>query len=415
MPTHKRTNDVPTLTHDPLGVIPTPLPTPDPITIVGRLEAVYRSPGPYTSVYLATLPPLESHQDDLQSRWSELRRTLEDQGAPLLALSTIGARLTQPTPEDAAGIGLIAAADGTIVVHHGMEPPRHDVGVVDSLPYAAPLLEWDQRRIAHLVVTVDGDGGDIAVFGSDSLTRVDTHQVVPPALVQPVAATAAATGAELIVLSGELELVAPLADRLALVLPANTRITVESLCSDADELAAATVRHVSDLAVREIVHELRDHRFLKTHGGAVDGVPAVIEALRTGRASRLLIHDDPNDRRRVWIGPEASNISDQQRGQNKHARLVDALLRAAVLQHLPITIIPSTEDTTGPRDDVAAVLSLSDLPVQATSGAAVAGVAATAPTPSVVSSVEWSRDGWPQWPTVAEPPARTSDDDLIAV
>ena len=332
-----------------------------PVSATDRLLSIYRAPGPYASVYVATLPLLPSGGAELDvfERWPALRRDLETQGATPASLSAIEARLSLPAPDDTAGVAVIAAADGTTIVDHGLEPPAFDLATVDAVPYAAPLLEWQQRRIAHLVVTIDGDGADLAVFGLDHYTDVRSHQGGHRDLLGPIAETALSMRARLIVLHGEPQHTTPLAQALATELPATCHIVEESGADEADELAERVVRHVSHLSAADTVELLRDQRFMASHHAAVDGVRDTVRTLRDGTATRLVLHDDPTDQRRLWIGDDPTDLSlDSSLGRTQ-ARLIDALIRSAVLQGIPIHIVPATGPT-GPDDHLAALADRSD-------------------------------------------------------
>ncbi len=342
---------------------------PHTTTAADRLEAVYRRPGPYTTVYLARDAAdtdsatdagaggtLDVTRPEVAERWTELRRSLEGQSAPKAALDAIDARLKLPAPADVAATGLIAAADGTTIVEHGLEPPVHDYGVVDTLPHAGPLLEWHQRRVPHLVATIDDSGADVALFGLDHYQELTEVDATGAELADEIAARAKPIAAELIVLAGDRAMVSPIAERLGDILPAPCRIVTEPLSLGADELADATVRHVADTAARTTVGHLRQRRFLAEHQTAVDGGAATLKALANGTAEHLLVHDDPTDQRRCWIGPEPDDVSLTPHTGFHQARLVDAAIRSAVLQRVPIHIIPMT-GSSGPAEDTAAITS----------------------------------------------------------
>lgn len=328
---------------------------PTAITAVDRLRTIYGHPGPYTTVYLATRPLLHESEADTRRRWKALRRDLEVQGSPLSALDAIEARLTLPNPEHTAATAVVAAADGTTVVDHALEPPADDLGLVDDLPYAAPLLEWDQRRIAHLIVTLDDAGADVVLFGLDHYLRIDTVDMVGAALVDVITDRVAEINGELIVISGARADTAAMTDRLRQKIPAHCRIATEPVHITTDDLADATVRHVSDTAARATVRHLREMRFLATHGAAVDGIVNTVQALADGTADLLLIHDDPADDRRCWIGHGPRQLSiEPRKDHDRQARLVDAAIRSAVLQDIPVHIIPTTGPA-GPDDNTAAI------------------------------------------------------------
>ena len=145
---------------------------PDPIRAVDRLRSIYRNDGPFATVYLAATE--SAHQ-----AWAAVRPDLIEQGAGDQAMRAIEARIALPAPEHTAGHCVIAAADGTTIVDHAADPPHYDLAFVDTLPYAAPLLEWDQRRVAHVVVTVGDDGADITSFDVNHRTELTVHSDAP--------------------------------------------------------------------------------------------------------------------------------------------------------------------------------------------------------------------------------------------
>ena len=328
---------------------------PEPITGTDRLRLIYSRPGPYTSVYLATRPLLDDAKGDTIRRWQSLRQDLETQGASPAVLNAIDARLALPVPGDSAGVAVIAASDATTIVDYGQEPPRADLAVIDTLPYAAPLLEWDQRRVPHVVVTIDDEVARVATFGSDHYSRFDTIAGTPTEIVPPIAELAEATDCRLIVVAGTPFLTRRVAEALLGAVPIGCRVVAEPDADSVDELADATGRYVSDTAARATMGYLRELRYLAAHHSAVDGTADTIAALRSCCADVLLIHDDPDDRRRVWIGDRPHQISLERRADHTgHARLVDASIRAAIATDTVVHIIPTTGEP-GPDDNTAAL------------------------------------------------------------
>lgn len=325
------------------------------------VNLIYRHPGPYTSVYMAhaaahAADVLPGSHDPAATRWQELRLDLEMAGAPDAALAAIEARLALPAPEHTAAVAVLAAADGTTVVDHGMEPPRHDYAIVDTLPYVSPLLEWHQRRVAHLVVTTDAHSTDVASFGVQHDAHHERLHGLPLSHVDTIAERAATVVAELVIVTGPPAISSQLAARLREQLPRQCRVAAEPDPDlTPDELAEHAVRLVSDAAARTTVGLLRELRNAPD-GRAVDGTSDTIDALRRGTVDVLVIHDDPNDQRRVWIGDDPRDLflDVPSRSHGRHARLVDAAIRSAILQGARVHIIPST-GRTGPADDTAAL------------------------------------------------------------
>ena len=138
-------------------------------------------------------------------------------------------------------------------------------------------------------------------------------------------------------------------------MPIECRVVAEPGAATPDELADATVRHLSDAAARATVGYLRELRFLASHHAAVDGTADTIAALRAGEADVLLIHDDPDDQRRIWTSPNPQDLSLESRPDHPiNARLVDAAIRAAITTNTTVHIIPTTGPN-GPDDNTAAL------------------------------------------------------------
>ncbi|GJM36804.1 MAG: hypothetical protein DHS20C19_01710 [Acidimicrobiales bacterium] len=355
MPALQHTNTNPTNDEAPSSEAVPPVAATRPApTAMDRLQSIYRSPGPYTTVYLATRPLLPHAERDLDVRWREMRAELETQCAPLDALEAIDARLALPDPADTAAVCVIAAADGSTVVEYGMEPPRVDVGSVDTLPHVGPMLEWQQRRVPHLVVTADQFGADIVTFGADHFADLDAVEGDVGTIATIVSTAATAIGARLVVVGGDPASAQTLADELNAVTAPWCNV-VACLDENVDQFADSTVRHVSDAAARTTVGYLRELRFLATHDAGIDGTDDTIAALVSGVPGVLLVHDDPMDQRRIWIGTAPFQLSQEKNTEcRRQARLVDAAIWSAVLQGMDVHIIPTTGHT-GPDDDTAII------------------------------------------------------------
>jgi len=319
------------------------------------IRSLYAHPGPFTTVYLQTWPLLHDSQRGLNQRWDRLGPALSAQGSPAVALDAIAARLRLPAPDDTAGISVIAAADGHTVVDHALEPPRTDFTHFDTLPYVAPLLEWHQHRLAHLVVTIDHSGADIVAFGTDHRTPLAANLTGSSQdLASDLVTQVEAMDARLVVIAGEDDSCRRLAGTLAGRMPTTCRVVVDEH-KNPDEVAEATVRYIFDTTARTTVAYLREFRFLASHGDAVEGTGRTIEGLNEGTADLLLIHDDPDDNRRVWVGDDQRRLSaTQSPDSGQEARFVDAAIRSAVAQGAAVHIIPTTGPD-GPDDNVAIV------------------------------------------------------------
>lgn len=337
--------------------------SPAPESATNRVRTLLLHDGPYTSVYLGTRPLLRGQHHDLTRRWTSLRYDLEAQCAPLPALTAIEDRLGMPMPEDTAAIGVIAAADGTSVVDYALEPPRRDFGTVETLPYLAPLFEWEQRRVPHLMVSAAPRGADIVSFTGQLTADLTPVSGSLETMSAEIARQALDTGARIVVIGGDPSSATRLQTAVSLLVHPTIRVIVEE--GGIEEFAEATVRHVSDTVARETVGYFRELRFERSHREAVDGTASTLAALRAGVTGTLLVHDDPSDPRRVWVGNRPTDVSISPfPGHDRDARLVDAAICAGVELGCHVHIIPST-GSNGPDDGAALVRTRHPSQVQA--------------------------------------------------
>jgi peptide subunit release factor 1 (eRF1) len=91
-------------------------------------------------------------------------------------------------------------------------------------------------------------------------------------------------------------------------------------------------------------------KFREEHGQgdlAVDGAQATVDALAKAQVEVLLVHDDRDDKRRAWFGPQRAHIAsdpDDLRAlgfdEPHDGRLVDVAIRAALGTGAGVRVIP---------------------------------------------------------------------------
>jgi len=92
----------------------------------------------------------------------------------------------------------------------------------------------------------------------------------------------------------------------------------------------------------------------------VEGTAATFEALERAQVGTLLVHDDPDDERAAWFGPDATHAAldrqtllDMGVGDPRQDRMVDVALRAACGTSAEIRIVPGGGS---PREGIGAIL-----------------------------------------------------------
>lgn len=298
------------------------------------LTTFYARPGPFVSYY----GPVSADAPGL----GDLRDQAGRAGASPEALDAVEARLELPVHGDMQGRAVLAASDGHTLVDIAHEGPDHPVVFVDTLPYVAPLLEWDQWRVPHLLVVASDDVVEQISFVPGAESEVRPLGDDPDAAGVEVARLVREQPVDLVLIGGSAGPAEQMVRRLVGVLPTETE--VQNLTADpVGDLAEAAVRAVADKVARSTVATLREFRFLQAHDSAHEGTSATVAALAAGRGDLVLVHDDPTDERRAWFGPRPTDIALRPTSSCPDSgRLVDVVIRAAVLQGIGVRVIPST-------------------------------------------------------------------------
>lgn len=356
------------------------------------VAAAFDGPGPFVTVYLGTEAAITQAAQQNELRWKSLRRQLEEDGAPPRALAAVDS-LVPEAHHLGRTLAVIADASGARLVRHEEEPPVRDAGWVAPLPRIGPLIEWSQSAVPHLVVLADRAGADIVVFsrshegvlavGEDSdadpvlrksnpggwsqrryQTRAENQwEHNAKEVADRVATLADKTGARLVVVAGDVRAVQLLGDHL----PDRTRRLIKEVDgsraagSGVDEIAEDVVKLVATVVAEDSVEFLR--QFKQERGQrdlAVEGTKATLDALAAARVDTLLIHDDADDDRTAWFGPEPGMVGQTKKGlaelgvaRPQKARLVDVAIRAAFITGAAVRIVPSVGSV---RQGIGAIL-----------------------------------------------------------
>jgi len=102
-----------------------------------------------------------------------------------------------------------------------------------------------------------------------------------------------------------------------------------------------------------LVREFKEEK--GQHDRAADGPEAVVAALQAAVVGTLLVHDDPDDDRTVWLGPDPSHVAlerdDLVSGMGVEepweGRLIDGCIRAAVGTGAGVRVVPKAIVTKG--------------------------------------------------------------------
>ncbi len=327
-----------------------------------QLHEIYADPGPSLSLYVAL------DGDDGGEGHGEGAGTTGVGGALEAAAAEVAwfdrervrSAVDAADTADMAGLALFAWPERDPVVVPIATPPARTVVRVGDLPYAAPLLDVLAIQLAHLVVQVTNGAAEAMSVDRDGQVAALDVSGDPESLTSAVADAARAVDARLVVVDAPPEVLPELTDRLVAAVPFSCEVEA---ATGPDDLASEVVRRVSDRTARDTIEALRRFRFARSHDEAADGVAATVDALRHGQARLVLVHDDPDDDRSAVIGQAATAIGVgggmlPEAGPTFEVRLVDAVVRAAVLTGAEVRTIPGHLDD-GPADGLGASMAVS--------------------------------------------------------
>ena len=360
------------------------------------LHPLYEHPGPWASVYVDTSRHTESTPHERALTAQALSRELAGQGADEATCRAVRTAVEElahsPEPH---GRALFARAGEVVLDPPLAAPPSGSSADWASLPHTAPLLELANVEPVCVVAYIDRKGAEFELRGAlgsreagevtgkqwplhrastadwsvrhFQLRVENTWEHNAAEIADALAVCQEETGADLVVLVGEERerhavrerLPRRLHDRVA---EAPHGAGSRLLDEDVERIRA---EHVHRRAQEEL------ERFLAARApdeegrtGAVEGVPAVVEAAREHRIDELLIRlDDPDTRCEVWIGEDADQVAvrrtDLRALGEQHtwpARADDALLRSAVETGAAAVSIPTLTREEAPVGGVGALL-----------------------------------------------------------
>jgi hypothetical protein len=334
------------------------------------LHPLYEHPGPWASVYVDTSRHTESTPHERFLTAQSLHRELAEQGADDSTCQAVRAAVEDlahsPEPH---GRALFARAGEVILDPPLAAPPQGSSALWAALPHTAPLLELANEEPVCVVAYIDRKGAEFELRGAlgsreaGSVTgkqhplhrtssadwsvrhfqlRVEnTWEHNAAEIADALAVCQEETGADLVVLVGDdrerrsvhERLPRRLRDRVA---EATHGVGSRLLDEDVERIRADHVRQrANEELERFLAARVPDD---EGRAGAVEGVPAVVEAAREHRIDELLIcPDGPDTRREVWIGEDPDQVA-VRRNELKvlgeqhawPARADDALVRSVV-------------------------------------------------------------------------------------
>ncbi|TQJ91030.1 Vms1/Ankzf1 family peptidyl-tRNA hydrolase [Streptomyces sp. SLBN-31] len=360
------------------------------------LHPLYEHPGPWASVYVDTSRHTEDTPHERHLTAVALARDLDRQGADQETCRAVRTALDElQHSSEPHGRALFARAGEVVLDPPLARPPMRDSAHWAPLPHTAPLLELAGEDPVCLVAYVDRKGADLelrSAMGREDAGSVtgrqwpvhrtstvdwserhfqlkveNTWEHNAAEIARALAACQEETRADLLILVGDDRERRSVHERLPQQLQA---LAVEAPHGTGSRLLDEDVENTRDEHVRRRA-ERELERFLSArepdgegHAGAVEGVPALVEAAREHRIDELLIRPDgPDAHREVWIGEDPDQLAvrrtDLKILGEQHswaARADDALIRSAVATGAPALSVSAATDREVPVGGLGALL-----------------------------------------------------------
>ncbi len=351
------------------------------------LAPLFDRRGPWATVYYDPAQNDESGAKRRELSVREACRNLEEEGADAATVQAVREALTDIRPADApAGLAMFAAGGEVVLSVPLSRPPQRQIVCWAALPRLTPLLELSGQDPVCLVAYIDRTGADFELRGavgpqdagrvqgrqwpvhrtasSDwserhfQLRVENTWERNAGEIAEALSSAYAESGADLVVLVGDprerpaVRDALPEAVRESAVETGHGGHAAGSFSLALEE----AVEHARQEYTRRRIEQALD-RFRAGRSGtggpadAVEGVPALVEAVREHRIDTLLIRADGADLgRETWAGADAGQVAvrrtDAQilgEGDPFPVRADDALLRTAAVTAADVLIIPPSD------------------------------------------------------------------------
>jgi len=350
--------------------------TPAGGVVATDLEPLLTGHEPVATVYLTTSAGVENAAQRSELRWKGLCDELAQAGADEAAVAAI-----DPLVGDAHLRGeclvAVAGARGVLFSDSMPDPPRRDVGRWAELPSLIPVVEWRQSSPTHVIVLTDRTGADLIVTGDGITDRIDEvegdDRVTKSGpggwsqrryqqraennwehnareVAERVVRLVDRVEPRIVVMAGDVRAVQLLREELPDRVDELVRVTAgaRSAGASTDAEAGAVTRLVATAVAEDttaLVRKLREE--LGQDDRAVEGGAATLAALARGQVEVLLVHDDPDDDRTAWFGPQPTQLATTPDDIGamgvdapRQGRLVDVALRGALGTGAAVRVVP---------------------------------------------------------------------------
>ena len=141
-----------------------------------RLRWLVKAEGPFASVYFDDSHDTADAVEQLEAKWRDIRKHLEDRGAGTEIIGTLGEAVLNHRPAvGRRGRAVIATSDQVLVNEQLISPPPVTVVRLSDYPYIVPLIDLEMRRPTYVFAAVDHTGADVTLYqgGAVSSTSIE--------------------------------------------------------------------------------------------------------------------------------------------------------------------------------------------------------------------------------------------------
>ncbi|MEU3610181.1 Vms1/Ankzf1 family peptidyl-tRNA hydrolase [Streptomyces sp. NPDC035033] len=297
-------------------------------------------------MYATTGPPDEAGTTRRELSWRELCRSLDEQGADAATVAAVREALEGAAPDAEPRALALFAAEGRVALECRLDQaPARSEATWSALPHVAPLVELGGQEPPCLVARVDRTGADFELHGTGRAEDAggvegrdwplhrpaagdwsvkhfeaaveNTWEENARLIADEIARTCEASGAELVVLAGGARECRAVRERLPGELHGVTSISEHGGRAEGTDDAplmadvrAARMEHTAR-RTEAVLDRFRAGRNASGRpDAAVEGVPAVTEAVQEHRVDTLLLTDaGPDLHREVWVGSDPAQVA----------------------------------------------------------------------------------------------------------
>jgi hypothetical protein len=315
---------------------------------VRTLSKIYAVDGPFTTIYLDTTSASEDAAEQLEIRWKNVLRDLDQAGVDAATRDA----LTAARDEHGQGnTRVLVATPGVVQLAMSLpQPPGQEIVTTGNLPILVPLADALTLQVPHVVVLADRTGADVLAYtaGPDPVESSsvqndrfpqrkpqtggwaakrysndveETWEASARDVAELVGRVAQDVAARVVIASGDeraLQLLAQhlpthLVDRFVTVAGGGRHqdgsagvVADEVLRVLGETIAADTVELLEDYA------EARGQLEAAGNDGqhrATEGVATTIAALRMGQVATLILTDARDLERSAYFGPDPTHLA----------------------------------------------------------------------------------------------------------